>query len=45
MKIRVSVCLSEKLMKRIDEERGLVKRSTYIEHLLKLGLEAKQGLN
>ncbi len=37
-KMQVSVSMDHSLLKIIDEERGLVKRSTYIDYLLKKGL-------
>lgn len=34
----VSVSMDPSILKIIDDERGLVKRSTYIDYLLKKGL-------
>jgi metal-responsive CopG/Arc/MetJ family transcriptional regulator len=36
---RLSVSLSDQLIKEIDRRRGLIKRSTYVEHLIRRGLE------
>ena len=35
---RLSVSLSDQLIKEIDRRRGLAKRSTYIEHLIRKAL-------
>ena len=35
---RTSICLDSTIMKIVDEQRGLIKRSTYIDYLLKLQL-------
>ena len=43
MKIRISITLSDELIEKIDRSRGLVKRSSYIEHLIKRGFEAQNG--
>ena len=40
MKTSVNLTLDQALLKRIDEIRGREKRSTFIEHLIRLGLEA-----
>ncbi len=37
-KMQVSVSMDPSLLKTIDEARGMVKRSTYIDYLLKKGL-------
>ena len=34
MKKSVAITLDEELLKRIDEKRELIKRSTYMEHML-----------
>jgi metal-responsive CopG/Arc/MetJ family transcriptional regulator len=39
MKIRVGVCLCEDLLRKIDEKRGLAKRSSYIEYLIVQGFK------
>ncbi|MFH2109755.1 MAG: hypothetical protein ABIJ47_00690 [Candidatus Bathyarchaeota archaeon] len=36
---RLSVSLSDQLIQEIDQRRGLAKRSTYVEHLIRRGLE------
>ena len=41
-KITISISLSEELLERIDSERHLAPRSTYIEFLLKKSLEEKE---
>jgi len=35
----VSISLSEELIKTIDTQKGLSKRSTFMEHILLLGLD------
>jgi metal-responsive CopG/Arc/MetJ family transcriptional regulator len=45
---RLSVSLSDELIKEIDERRGLAKRSNYIEYLIRKGLKpssANKNLN
>lgn len=39
MKVPISISLSEELIRIIDRRRDLTKRSTFVEHLLELGLE------
>jgi len=39
MKIKIGFTIEEDLLREVDELRGLVKRSTFIEHMVKLGLE------
>jgi metal-responsive CopG/Arc/MetJ family transcriptional regulator len=39
VKTKVSLSLSDPLVKEIEARRGLTKRSTYIEHLITKGLE------
>ena len=43
MKIRISITLSDELIKKIDRRRGLAKRSSYIEHLIERGFETQKG--
>ncbi|MEM2110770.1 MAG: hypothetical protein QXX08_02705 [Candidatus Bathyarchaeia archaeon] len=45
MRASVNICLDPKLLKEIDRLRGREKRSTFVEHLLKLGLEAFKEAN
>ena len=44
-KTRVSYSLSEEVVAEIEDRRGLVKKSTYVEDLLRkaLGLEIEEG--
>ncbi len=39
MKYHVGLTIDSKLFKKIEEIRGREKRSTFVEHLIKLGLE------
>lgn len=43
MKIRISITLSDELIEKIERRRGLVKRSSYIEHLIERGFETQNG--
>lgn len=43
MKDKITVSLSESLLIDIDDKRGLVKRSPYIEELLKTALKLLDG--
>jgi len=45
-KIRVSYSLSEEVVSEIENQRGLVKKSTYVEDLLRkaLGLETEEHI-
>jgi len=36
---RLSVSLSDQLIQEIDRRRGLAKRSTFVEHLIRIGLD------
>lgn len=38
MKEHIGLIIEDELLKRIEELRGREKRSTFIEHLLRLGL-------
>lgn len=40
MKVKVGFRIKPELLCEIDRLRGLVKRSPFVEHLLRLGLEA-----
>jgi metal-responsive CopG/Arc/MetJ family transcriptional regulator len=40
MKHHIGLTIDAKLLKEIEELRGREKRSTFIEHLIKLGLKA-----
>ncbi|MEM3875218.1 MAG: hypothetical protein QXU45_08840 [Candidatus Bathyarchaeia archaeon] len=40
MKVKIGFTIEPELLRRIDELRGITKRSTFMELLLKLGLEA-----
>lgn len=42
MRRSVNLTLDSDLLKEIDRLRGREKRSTFIEHLIRLGLEARQ---
>jgi len=39
VKTRVSVSISDQIVREIDRRRGLTKRSTYVEYLIMRGLE------
>jgi len=43
MKTRISITLSDGLIEKIERRRGLVKRSSYIEHLIERGFETQNG--
>ncbi|MCW4048746.1 MAG: hypothetical protein NWE89_03315 [Candidatus Bathyarchaeota archaeon] len=43
MKTRISITLCNELVEKIERRRGLVKRSSYIEHLIKRGFETQNG--
>jgi metal-responsive CopG/Arc/MetJ family transcriptional regulator len=40
MKFHVGITIDKDLLRRIEEARGLTKRSTFMQHLLELGFEA-----
>ncbi|MEM3699871.1 MAG: hypothetical protein QXL57_03265 [Candidatus Bathyarchaeia archaeon] len=40
MKHHIGLTIDSKLLKEIEELRGREKRSTFIEHLIRLGLKA-----
>jgi metal-responsive CopG/Arc/MetJ family transcriptional regulator len=40
MKTHIGLTIDTELLTKIENLRGMTKRSTFIEHLLKLGLEA-----
>ncbi len=42
MKLTTSICLTDTLLKEIDNQRGLIPRSAYIEFLINLALSKKQ---
>ena len=42
MKEHIGLTIDSKLIEEIERLRGMTKRSTFIEHLLKLGLKAYQ---
>ena len=41
---RISVSLSDELIELIDKKRGLIKRSTYVEMLIRKGLVMKEDI-
>ena len=43
MKTNITLSLEVELLKHIEELRGREKRSTFIEHILKLGLKEYLG--
>jgi len=43
MKTNVNLTMDSSLLKEIDTIRGREKRSTFIEHLVRLGLKAYKG--
>jgi metal-responsive CopG/Arc/MetJ family transcriptional regulator len=40
MKFHIGLTIDKDLLRRIEELRGMTKRSTFMEHLLNLGLKA-----
>jgi len=40
MKTHIGLTIDKELLNQIETLRGMTKRSTFIEHLLRLGLEA-----
>ena len=42
MRRSVNLTMNEELLKEIDRLRGREKRSTFVEHLIRLGLEARK---
>jgi metal-responsive CopG/Arc/MetJ family transcriptional regulator len=43
MKNNISISLNEELLRKIDQEKGLAARSTYINYLLHKALEAEDA--
>jgi len=44
VKKRVCLCLDDAALKNVDEKRGLIQRSTYINHILEnVGKEREGG--
>lgn len=39
MRVSVNICIDKNLLNEIDTLRGREKRSTFVEHLIRLGLE------
>jgi metal-responsive CopG/Arc/MetJ family transcriptional regulator len=39
MKVKIGLTIEPKLLAEIDRLRGITKRSTFVEHLLKIGLQ------
>jgi len=44
MRESVNITLDQKLLQEIDRLRGREKRSTFVEHLIRLGLKAHQDV-
>ena len=42
MKIKVAICLDADLYREIELQRGMCKRSNYVQHLIELGIKAKK---
>jgi metal-responsive CopG/Arc/MetJ family transcriptional regulator len=40
MKTHIGLTIDKELLHQIESLRGMAKRSTFVEHLLRLGLEA-----
>lgn len=40
MKVKIGFTIEPGLLQEIDQLRGMTKRSTFMEHLLKLGINA-----
>jgi metal-responsive CopG/Arc/MetJ family transcriptional regulator len=45
MKVKIGLTIEPKLLAEIDRLRGITKRSTFVEHLLKIGLQAYKKQN
>ncbi|MEM3827838.1 MAG: hypothetical protein QXP36_01285 [Conexivisphaerales archaeon] len=45
MKAHIGLTIDTELLNQIESLRGMTKRSTFIEHLLRLGLEAYKQEN
>jgi metal-responsive CopG/Arc/MetJ family transcriptional regulator len=45
MKHHIGLTIDSELLKKIEDLRGREKRSTYIEHLIRLGLKAEKTQN
>ena len=44
MKVKIGFTIEPELLREIDELRGITKRSTFIEYIIKLGLKTyKEG--
>jgi len=42
-KVSVTLSIDEELLREIDSRRGLAKRSTFVEDLIRRGLSAREG--
>jgi hypothetical protein len=40
MKVKIGLTIEPSVLREVERLRGMTKRSTFIEHLLKLGLKA-----
>ncbi|MEM3596526.1 MAG: hypothetical protein QXJ53_00105 [Candidatus Bathyarchaeia archaeon] len=45
MKVKIGFTIEPELLKEIDELRGITKRSTFIEYIIKLGLKSYKEEN
>ena len=43
MKVTITISIDKEILKKIDEERGLVSRSTYLNEILKQVLGGDEG--
>ncbi|MEM3551784.1 MAG: hypothetical protein QXZ02_05865 [Candidatus Bathyarchaeia archaeon] len=45
MKVKIGFTIEPELLREIDELRGITKRSTFIEYIIKLGLKSYKEEN
>ena len=45
MKVKIGFTIEPELLKEIDELRGITKRSTFIEYIIRLGLKSYKEEN
>ena len=43
MKAKIKISIDEEVLKQVDEKRGIAKRSTFINEVLKKGLKIYKG--
>lgn len=42
MKTKVAICLDAEVCRKIEQLRGMRKRSNYVQHLIEIGLKAPE---